>query len=265
MVLMARVEEPPAGASNASTAKDVESEPKEATAADKPQGDGLVDVMAWLGRATLDVIGLAGTPALPPQSLIRRYTRWAIVTSVPRTGFNYDFGALKQEADQEENELADAFKKMFKSTTQITFLGILASFVPFPFALIPTEPKRRIEASLRVMNRVGGGIIEKAKAAIAREVDGQGEKAVTKSDVEGRDVISMLSASAWPWSKLRRDWLTSAPVSRLMIVRANMASDVAASQKLTDAEVLAQVTTFMCVPFHAFGGCARFDVPAYPS
>jgi cell division FtsZ-interacting protein ZapD len=50
-----------------------------------------------------------------------------------------------------------------------------------------------------------------------------------------------------------------------MIVRANMASDVAASQKLTDAEVLAQVTTFMCVPFHAFGGCARFDVPAYPS
>jgi hypothetical protein len=75
MVLMARVEEPPAGASNASTAKDVESEPKEAAAADKPEGDGLVDVMAWLGRATLDVIGLAGTSALPPQSLIRRYTR----------------------------------------------------------------------------------------------------------------------------------------------------------------------------------------------
>jgi hypothetical protein len=94
---------------------------------------------------------------------------------------------------------------MFKSTTQITFLGILASFVPFPFALIPTEPKRRIEASLRVMNRVGGGIIEKAKAAIAREVDGQGEKTVTKSDVEGRDVISMLSASVRTGSKLRTD------------------------------------------------------------
>lgn len=87
---------------------------------------------------------------------------------------------------------------MFKATTQITFFGILSSFVPFPFAYVPTERKRTVDASLRVMNRVGGGIIQKAKASIAREVDNDGEKAVTKSDVDGRDVISMLSASITP-------------------------------------------------------------------
>ena len=160
--------------------------------ADVDKDDGLIDIMALLGRATLDVIGLAGpylALAVAQRALLNPDGH-----SHLHPGFNYDFGALKQEADQQENELADAFKSMFRATQEINFFGILASFVPFPFALIPTKRKRTVEASVRVMNRVGKGIIGKAKAAIAREANDGGEKAVTKSDVEGRDVISMLSA-----------------------------------------------------------------------
>lgn len=81
-----------------------------------------IDVFAWLGRATLDIIGLAGTPILSlsyPSLDIRLY---------PIAGFGYDFNALN--LDEETNELSAAFSTLFKFSEGISMLAVLQIFVP---------------------------------------------------------------------------------------------------------------------------------------
>jgi hypothetical protein len=64
-----------------------------------------VEVLSWLSRATLDIIGLGG--------------------------FNYSFDALKQ--GEEASELSSSFSEMFKSTQQTglsQFFRVLKAFIP---------------------------------------------------------------------------------------------------------------------------------------
>lgn len=67
---------------------------------DRVEGGRKIDVMKFLGQATLDVIGLAG--------------------------FNYDFHALSQP----KNELAEAYREMFSAGMNITFMAIVQALVP---------------------------------------------------------------------------------------------------------------------------------------
>ncbi|KAG8744389.1 hypothetical protein FRC12_014811 [Ceratobasidium sp. 428] len=66
-----------------------------------PEGETVIEVMSWLSRATLDIIGAAG--------------------------FDYHFNSL-DEGD--EDELAKAFSKIFSEGQQMTVLGILKNFIP---------------------------------------------------------------------------------------------------------------------------------------
>lgn len=67
-----------------------------------------VDMLSWLSRATLDMIGLAG--------------------------FNYSFDAIKY--GEEGSELSAVFGAMFKSTTQPGVLQMLLAWFPSLRALV---------------------------------------------------------------------------------------------------------------------------------
>jgi len=75
-------------------------------------------------------------------------------------------------------------------------------------------------------------INEKKHAIKTAHADG-----LEKADDIGKDLLSILSAS--PVSKL---------VYRSSSVRANMATDLKPDQRMSDDEVMAQITTFVSLP-----------------
>ncbi|TCD69777.1 hypothetical protein EIP91_006313 [Steccherinum ochraceum] len=129
-------------------------------------------------------------------------------------GFNYEFDAL---ADGKPNELNNAFKTIFQGDTQLPILNMLRMFVP-PLRIIPTSRSLKTAAAMKVMRRIGMELIAEKKAAILSEKT-QGAD-VEKKNVQGRDLLSLL-------------------------IKANMSTDIPESQRLSDADVLAQVPTFI--------------------
>lgn len=127
----------------------IEASPTPATGIDVVPGTRKIDVMRYLGQATLDVIGLAG--------------------------FNYDFRSLS--TSEGENELAEAYRNMFQATQAIDKMAILQAFVKplrsmvrpvllLPAHLLsrctaglthtqPTERTRRIIESRLITERIG--------------------------------------------------------------------------------------------------------------
>ncbi|KAH7929281.1 cytochrome P450 [Leucogyrophana mollusca] len=149
------------------------------------------DIMAWLSRMTLDVIGLAG--------------------------FNYEFNAL--DANDKQNELNEAFSTMFSAGRDASVLPMLQGWIP-PLRAIPTDRGRKIGVAQKTMGRIGRELLRDAKAAVmASQGDGK-NGVIEKSSMQGRDLLTLL-------------------------VRANMATDIPDSQKLSDEDVLAQVPTFL--------------------
>ncbi|KAF8834517.1 cytochrome P450 [Paxillus ammoniavirescens] len=148
-----------------------------------------LEVMSWLNRMTLDVIGLAG--------------------------FNYDIDALG--ATEKPNELNVALATVLSAIEKLDTLFILQLLIP-PFRLIPSDRARKVQAAQRTIKQIGKGLLTKAKAAVlAGTTEGGGIK---KSGIQGRDLLTLL-------------------------VRANMATDIPESQRLSDEDVLAQVLTFL--------------------
>lgn len=80
-----------------------------------------VEVLSWLSRTTLDVIGLAGIFYTYHVSPMNRRINCA-------PGFDYHFDALS--VDEEPNELSLAFATLFHSNRSIAFLDILQAYFP---------------------------------------------------------------------------------------------------------------------------------------
>ncbi|KAG8718906.1 hypothetical protein FRC09_011929 [Ceratobasidium sp. 395] len=117
-----------------------------------------IDVLAWLNRATLDVIGSAG--------------------------FGYEFNSLQ---DGGENELAKAFKEVFESDEEVTTMMLLQGLIKYFFG-ISTAKSRQIDASLESMSRIGTEIIADKKAMLNRDVKEDAE-------LQGRDLLTLLIKS----------------------------------------------------------------------
>ncbi|OJA09059.1 hypothetical protein AZE42_04725 [Rhizopogon vesiculosus] len=147
-----------------------------------------IDVMGWLSKMTLDVIGLAG--------------------------FNYEFDALN--SNEKPNELNQAFSVMFSAGQRVSLLPILKAWIPL-LRWIPSDRDRKIDMAQNTMNRIGRQLLSDAKAAI---MSSYGGGLIEKSSLQGRDLLSLL-------------------------VRANMATDIPESQRISDEDVLAQVPTFL--------------------
>ncbi|KAJ6594757.1 cytochrome P450 [Mycena capillaripes] len=125
-----------------------------------------VNIIPWLDKTTLDIIGLAGT-------------------------------------DELDEALATALASVGLGT-------ILKGLIPF-LRVVPTPADKVIRHSQDVMRRISKGLIENSKKELAErgfESDG------------GRDLLSLL-------------------------VRANTSKDVPENQRLTDEDILAQVSNFL--------------------
>ncbi|KAF7369408.1 hypothetical protein MVEN_00269900 [Mycena venus] len=114
-----------------------------------------VDVLSWLNKATLDIIGLAG--------------------------FNYEFNSL---ASKTPTELAAAFSDIFESGSKIDTMRILQTRVP-AFRFIRTKLDRVIEKSQAVMGRIGLQLLQQSKNEMSQS--GTFEKGG-----RARDLLSLL-------------------------------------------------------------------------
>jgi len=128
-------------------------------------------------------------------------------------GFNYDFNAL----DDKPNELNQAFTTMFQAITRASTGFALALKYAFPILdLIPDSFAKGTNTAQAVARRVGMQLIQDKKAEVMQTSDEKGA-----GDALGS-----------------RDLLT-------LLIKANMSTDIPASQRLSDEDVLAQVPTFL--------------------
>ncbi|KZP05124.1 hypothetical protein FIBSPDRAFT_940643 [Athelia psychrophila] len=133
-----------------------------------------VDVLAWLSRATLDVIGLAG--------------------------FRYEFNALAPRAEDEAgDELAEAFATIFSTARKFRIMTILQVWFPllrqFPTASTnpsPTAPQQQdLVAAQSTMRCIGTHLIDTRKAAVFVELASSKSSAIDgDSTVLGRGLLS---------------------------------------------------------------------------
>ncbi|KAF9235974.1 cytochrome P450 [Melanogaster broomeanus] len=152
-----------------------------------------IDIVPWLTKAALDVIGLAG--------------------------FNYNIDALN--ANEIPNELNEAISTVI-AIPKFGILNALQACIPL-LCLIASANHILAHYKLslfaqRAMQRIARELLMSAKAAARAGAKETGE--IDKSSIHGRDLFSQL-------------------------VKANMATDIPKSQRLSDEDVLAQFATFL--------------------
>ncbi|TDL20680.1 cytochrome P450 [Rickenella mellea] len=129
-----------------------------------------IEILSWLSRTTLDVIGLAG--------------------------FNYKFHALT--VDQEPNELNKAFSTLFHAEGVIRILPFLQAFFPI-FRLIPTKRARDEQNAQDTMRRIGQTLVNERKRQLLgqdrNDKDGANGGTLQDDDndaLSGEDLLSAL-------------------------------------------------------------------------
>ncbi|KAG8902485.1 hypothetical protein FRC00_005948 [Tulasnella sp. 408] len=129
-------------------------------------------------------------------------------------GFGYDFNSV---AEGEKNELAQAFARLFTPPSRIPVIDMLAERFPI-LRFIPTEGARKTAESKEIMARVGRELVEEKRAAILAEASVSGN--LEKKQFRGKDILSV-------------------------IIKANMATDVKDTEKMSDQEVMDQIYTML--------------------
>ncbi|KAJ6622026.1 cytochrome P450 [Mycena sp. CBHHK59/15] len=128
-------------------------------AAQAAQGGGVarVEVLSWLSKATLDIIGLAG--------------------------FNYHINALGAQSEDAPNELAAAFEALFGMETEFSVMRAIRSYFRI-FRRIPTGTDKIAQASQATMMRIGRQLLADSKRDIAENG--------TFETGRARDLLSLL-------------------------------------------------------------------------
>ncbi|KZT22892.1 cytochrome P450 [Neolentinus lepideus HHB14362 ss-1] len=119
-----------------------------------------VDALSWLGKLTLDVIGMAG--------------------------FGYDFDALRPK--EQSNELRKAFSVMFKGRPGFKLLPFLQAWVPL-FRLVPDEQTKTTARAQAVMKHIGRELLAEKKETARVEMNGERLNRKTMQDM---DLLSRL-------------------------------------------------------------------------
>ncbi|TXT09601.1 uncharacterized protein COLE_03535 [Cutaneotrichosporon oleaginosum] len=130
--------------------------PTPAKPEDVVKGARKIDVMRYMGAATLDVIGLAG--------------------------FDYDFNALRDN----KNELAEAFRTMFSAGTSPSAMNILQNFIPILQFVVMRIGK--VSSWTRGSPAHPQELMDNKKAAVRALFAGEVEKG---SDI-GKDLLSLV-------------------------------------------------------------------------
>ncbi|TFK46543.1 cytochrome P450 [Heliocybe sulcata] len=162
----------------------------------------------WLSQ-----IPTSGEPAkLDALSWLSRMT----LDVIGLAGFGYNFEALSP--DQKPNELSQAFATIFNGGPRNGGIRQALAFATGFTWLVPSDRLKQIKEARSTMDRIGMQLLEEKKRAVRESMSADGK--VEKKAFHGRDLLSLL-------------------------VKANMAEDIPENQRLTDAQVLAQVPTFM--------------------
>ncbi|KAI0682779.1 cytochrome P450 [Cytidiella melzeri] len=133
------------------------------------------------------------------------------------TSFGHDFGELNAPVGK-TGLLSDAFNTIFTTNGVYLLLAIMKGILPF-LRIFKTEIEKISENAQNELRRIGRQLVEEKKASI---VAASGKGDVEEKNIFGRDLLTLL-------------------------VKANMATDIPESQRLTDYEILEQFPTFVVV------------------
>ncbi|CAA7265269.1 unnamed protein product [Cyclocybe aegerita] len=132
-------------------------------------------------------------------------------------GFDYKFNALT--SGPEHDELHQAFTVIFRSGNRVSIRQIVRGLIPWTRPILkyvlPDKQDEESDKATKTMTRIGNELLKDSRAALSPE-NGTAEKA------------------SW----YRKDLLS-------LLLRANMATDVPAAQRMSDDDVVSQVPTFM--------------------
>ncbi|KAJ7734831.1 cytochrome P450 [Mycena metata] len=126
-----------------------------AAEAAKSGGVARIEVLSWLNKATLDIIGLAG--------------------------FNYKINALGADADDAPDELVEAFDRLFTSETTFSVMRLLQ----FMFPVFRYIGDGLLRACQDTMNRIGRRLLADAQREIW-------ENGSFEPGTRARDLFSLL-------------------------------------------------------------------------
>jgi len=123
-------------------------------------GFARIDVLSWLSRTALDVVGLAG--------------------------FHYKFDSL--DMDRKPNELHEAFSTAFRSAEQLNIFAVLKAWFPL-LRVFPSDRETKETRALQVMHRIGTELLNESKAAVVASAL---EKGSSVEKHKARDLLSLL-------------------------------------------------------------------------
>ncbi|KAJ7250082.1 cytochrome P450 [Mycena haematopus] len=129
---------------------------------------------------------------------------------IGQAGFNYNFHAL--ETSRKGNALNDAFHQLFHGPDAQRNMLFMAAQATMPILKLPFSGRKALADSYSTMFSVATEIVLESKAAI---VAAEGEKALDSK----RDLLSIL-------------------------LKANLSASLPESQRLSEAEVVAQIPSF---------------------
>ncbi|KAJ7494216.1 cytochrome P450 [Mycena galericulata] len=120
-------------------------------------GVARVEIISWLNKATLDIIGLAG--------------------------FNYRINALARDDSAPPDELTSAFQALLTAETDFTFLRLLQFKIPL-LRRLPTKSNITSKESQATLTRIGMKLLADSKREIAENG--------TFETGNGRDLLALL-------------------------------------------------------------------------
>ncbi|KAH7907833.1 cytochrome P450 [Hygrophoropsis aurantiaca] len=130
---------------------------------DEERNPKRTDILGWMTRVSLDVIGLAG--------------------------FNYEFNSL--DTSVKKNEINEAIGMIVSAGIAGDVLSMLQLWLP-PLRAIPTDLGRKITVAQQAMERIGRELLRDAKAAVMASQRDEKKGIVEKRSVQGRDLLSLL-------------------------------------------------------------------------
>ncbi|TFL06721.1 cytochrome P450 [Pterulicium gracile] len=129
-----------------------------ATQVEQAGGSTTLNVLSGIGRAALDVIGVAG--------------------------FDYEINALDEE---KPSELSKVFNDIFIFDNSIPLLEILRVLVPPLQAIIHTSRSRNVQRAVEIMAGIGKNLVSRTRAEV-----GDGKTVSADQSVDRRDLLSLL-------------------------------------------------------------------------
>ncbi|KZT61467.1 cytochrome P450 [Calocera cornea HHB12733] len=136
----------------------------------------------------------------------------AALDVIGQAGFGYRFNALYDET----NDLYCAFRDMMQALANSGPVGLLVNRFRI-LRWLPLQHNRTMKQSQATTTRIGMQLVRAKKEAVQQEMEDQH---LEKTKVVGRDILSSL-------------------------IRANMAADLSPAHRMSDEEVLDQISTFI--------------------